>query len=91
MQKLRALNCGLSGLMGNRTSFLPDLSIPAAHLGAFHHYSTTQLVHSNWDYKNLPYHNKKWRVMNVKKKLHRMGRLKPTDPFYEDIMPGKPK
>ena len=45
---------------------------------------------SDFNYKNLPYHSKEWRVMNIKKKLHRLGRLNPTDSFYEDNLPSEP-
>ena len=44
-------------------------------------------AHKSANYKNLPFHSKEWRVQNVKKKLHRLGRLNSLDPYYQDDLP----
>ena len=62
------------------------------HLGT----ATTTILAANahyknskpFNHKNLPFHSSEWRARNVKKKLDKLGRLNPLDPYYEEKLPG---
>ena len=80
MEKLKVLHRGCGGLL-TKSSLLSEVWSPAV--------CSSAQKSSDFNYKNLPYHSKEWRVMNIKKKLHRLGRLNPTDSFYEDNLPSE--